>query len=79
MSFFQCRGLCYGCFVARHVAINYTLKKACGVDGCKLTHHRLLHKESSAEERIVRPHAAPSGQQQITFKMLRLDASTAEV
>jgi hypothetical protein len=54
------------------------LKKACGVNGCKLTHHRLLHKESGTEERIVRPHAARSGQQQIAFKMLRLDACTAD-
>jgi hypothetical protein len=78
MSFAQRRGLCYGCFGVRHGALTCTLKKACGVNGCKLTHHRLLHKESSVEERIVRPHAARSGQQQIAFKMLRLDACTAD-
>ena len=78
MSFAQRRGLCYGCFGVRHGAISCTLKKACGVNGCKLTHHRLLHKESGTEERIVRPHAARSGQQQIAFKMLRLDACTAD-
>jgi hypothetical protein len=63
MSFAQRRGLCYGCFFVRHGAISCTLKKACGVNGCKLTHHRLLHKESGKEERILRPKAERSGQQ----------------
>ena len=39
MSFSQRRGLCYGCFGVRHGAITCTLKKACGFNGCKLTHH----------------------------------------
>jgi hypothetical protein len=78
MSFAQRRGLCYGCFGVRHGAISCTRKKACGVNGCKLANHRLLHKESGVEERTVRSHAAHSGQQQIAFKMLRQDACTAD-
>ena len=77
MSFAQRRGLCYGCFSVRHGTISCTLNKPCDNNGCKLTHHRLLHKESGMEESIVRPHAARSGQQLIAFKMLRLDACTA--
>jgi hypothetical protein len=43
LIFVQRRGLYYGCFGVRHGAVNCTFKKACGIDGCKLNHHRLLH------------------------------------
>ena len=74
LTFTQRRGLCYGCFHVRHGAMNCTFKKACGIDGCKLSHHRLLHKGKGSVERTARPHTLRSDRRQIAFKMLRLDA-----
>lgn len=55
-----------------------TFKKACGIDGCKLSHHRLLHKDNGPVERTARPHTLRSDRQKIAFKMLRLDALDAD-
>ncbi|XP_046459823.1 uncharacterized protein LOC124206177 [Daphnia pulex] len=78
LTFTQRRGLCYGCFGVRHGFMNCTLKKECGIDGCKLSHHKLLHKENGPVERNARPHTLRSDRRQIAFKMLRLDALDAD-
>ncbi|XP_045034560.1 uncharacterized protein LOC123475636 [Daphnia magna] len=78
LTFTQRRGLCYGCFGVRHGAMNCTFKKACGVNGCKLSHHKLLPKDTGPVERNVRLHALRSDRRQIAFKMLRLDALDAD-
>ena len=78
LTFTQRRGLCYGCFGIRHGFMNCTLKKECGINGCKLSHHKLLHKENGPVERNARPHTLRSDRRQIAFKMLRLDALDAD-
>ena len=39
----QCK-LCYKCLESGHLAQSCTKGRECGLNGCKLTHHRLLHK-----------------------------------
>lgn len=78
MTFVQRRGLCYGCFGIRHGAMHCTFKKTCGVEGCRLNHHRLLHRNQGHSDRTVRPHTLRSTPRQIGFKIIRLDALDAE-
>ena len=78
MTFAQRRGLCYSCFGVRHGAMHCTFKRPCGVDGCKLTHHRLLHRDTTQPDRSVRPHTLNTARRRIAFKMLRLDALNAD-
>jgi hypothetical protein len=78
MTFAQQRGLCYSCLGVRHGAVNCNFKKACGVEGCKLTHHHLLHRERAQPDRRVRPHTLHTGRRRIAFRMLRLDAFNLE-
>ena len=77
LTFVQRRGLCYGCFGVRHGALNCSFKKACGVDGCKLTHHRLLHKGKTPAEKNARSHTLRADRRQIAFKVIRVDALDA--
>ena len=76
MTFAQQSGLCYSCL--GHGALNCSFKRACRVEGCKLTHHHLLHRERAQPDRRVRPHTPRTGRRRIAFKMLRLDAFNAE-
>lgn len=59
MTLAQQRGLCYSCL--GHGALNCSFKRACGVEGCKLTHHHLLHRERAQPDRRVRPHTLHTG------------------
>ncbi|KAI9565123.1 hypothetical protein GHT06_008892 [Daphnia sinensis] len=63
LTFVQHRGICYGCFGLG--------------DGCKLTHHRLLHKDRTSVERTAKSHTLRADRRQIAFKMLREDALDA--
>ena len=38
-------GLCYLCLGKGHLGDSCTWNRECGIDGCKDTHHRLLHEE----------------------------------
>ena len=38
-------GLCYRCFRQGHLGDSCTWSRECGIDGCKVRHHRLLHEE----------------------------------
>ena len=37
--------LCFGCLSSSHLGKDCLRTQQCGVDGCKRTHHQLLHKE----------------------------------
>ncbi|XP_045030400.1 uncharacterized protein LOC123477414 [Daphnia magna] len=78
MTFVQRRGLCYGCFGIRHGAMHCTFKKTCGVERCRLNHHRLLHRNQGHSDRTVRPHTLRSTPRKIGFKIIRLDTLDAE-
>ncbi|XP_054260131.1 uncharacterized protein LOC128984789 [Macrosteles quadrilineatus] len=40
--------LCFFCFRRHHIKF-CNLKKPCGINGCKLSHHRLLHTDSATK------------------------------
>ena len=41
-------GLCYRCLGKGHLGDSCTWNRECGIDGCKDSHHRLLHEEKVA-------------------------------
>ncbi|XP_017486631.1 PREDICTED: uncharacterized protein LOC108375062, partial [Rhagoletis zephyria] len=52
------RRLCFACLNAGHSTSNCRRRKVCGIDGCKRSHHRLLHE--SLSERPSAPSTSSS-------------------
>jgi len=54
MEFCMKHRLCFQCFIPRHSSRDCHQKKICGLDGCILHHHFLLHASSSGHTAIGR-------------------------
>lgn len=87
------RGMCFGCFGVRHVTRDCRSKRSCGINGCRLSHHRLLHSDAAPIQSTVarptptapdvvmaRPHSAVSrpATRTIAFGVLQLDAISSD-
>ena len=77
MTFAMRRGLCYGCFGVRHGAETCSFKKTCDVNGCKKTHHPLLHTDKGLPDRVGTTHATRTARSRIAFGVICLDALNA--
>ena len=87
------RGMCFGCFGVRHVTRECRSRRSCGINGCKLSHHRLLHSDASPnqpaparstpaapETVLARPHSAValSATRTVAFGVVQLDALSSD-
>ena len=45
--------------------------------GCKLTHHRLLHKEKTPVEKTASTHTLRNDRRQIAFRVIQVDVLDA--
>jgi hypothetical protein len=52
---------CFGCLNYGHSAKECKLKKICGIDGCEISHHQLLHKSRMMEQLQMNPVKCCSG------------------
>jgi hypothetical protein len=52
---------CFGCLNYGHSAKECKLKKPCGIDGCEISHHQLLHKSRMMEQTQINPIKYCSG------------------
>ena len=73
LTFALRRGLCYCCFGVRHGIEQCNFKRECGVNGCKLPHHRLLHTDKGLPAKGVKAHTARAVQCNVAFGVIRLD------
>ncbi|XP_057366947.1 uncharacterized protein LOC130687793 [Daphnia carinata] len=73
--------LCFSCLGSKHSARDCNYRKACKFEGCKYTHHPLLHDFSSGLSESARNNtlrAAQPARHKIAMRMIRLEIIAAD-
>ena len=55
--------LCHNCFKDGHIAVGFSARSTCEVQGCKRRHHTLLHPPPSQQSVEIRTRAVEQGTQ----------------